>query len=30
MLSKVDKKYFSDPARQGLTPYTMEHNYGMI
>jgi hypothetical protein len=30
MLSKVDKKYFSDPARQGLTPYTMEHNYGRI
>lgn len=30
MLSKVDKKYFSDPAGQGLSPYTMEHNYGMI
>jgi len=30
MLSKVHKKYFSEPTGQGLTPFTMEHNYGKI
>ena len=30
MLSKVHKKYFSEPTGQGLTPFTMENNYGKI